>query len=264
MKLDSSNHRKLLAGLVIFIIALIGCGGITMKTFGTAEEQYREAFKEYQKKHYLKAIDGFQKVIYNFSGASMVDSAQYFLAMSYYEQDDYFLAAAEFERLVNNYPGSRFVDDGQYMAGLCFYKSSPGSYGLDQDELKRAIGALEDFVTDNPESELADDAQAAIKDAKERLAKKRYENGRMYFRLKYYDAAGIYFQTVIDEHTDSKWAARALYFMGEIEYNQKRYPEAKSKLDNFLVVYPDHEFAEKARKKLAKIEKNLAKVSEDN
>lgn len=259
-----SLQRKYVLLSIAIMILLAGCGGITMKTYGTAEEQYREAYREYQKESYLKAIDGFQKVIYNFSGSSMVDSAQYFLAMAYYQQNDYFMAAAEFERLINNYPGSQFFDDGQYMAGYCYYKSSPGNYGLDQDELKRAIRTLEDFVVDNPESELNEDARATIREANDRLAQKRYENGRMYFRISRYDAAAIYFQSVIDEHTDTEWAARALYYMGEIDYKQNQFPEAKSKLDNFLIVYPDHKFSGKARKMLAKIDKNLAKSTEDN
>jgi outer membrane protein assembly factor BamD len=240
------------------IIILLGCGGITMKTYPTAEEQYSQAFKEYQKKHYLKAIDGFQKVVFNFSGASMVDSAQFYLAMSYYNQDDFFLAGAEFQRLVNSYPGSPFVDDGQYMMGLCYFKAAPENYGLDQDELDRAIQALLDFVTDYPESELADDARATIDLALERLAKKRYENGRTYYRLGYYQSAGVYFQLVIDDHTDTEWAAKALFHQGEIEYKQDRLEEAKKKYDSFLLVYPDHEYAKKARKRLAGIDKNLA------
>jgi len=250
-----------IAGLV-FLIA--GCGGITMKNYPTAEEQYRQAFKEYQKENYLKAIDGFQKVIYNFSGASMVDSAQYHLAMSYYHQDDYFMAAAEFDRLVNNYPGSPFVDDGQFMAGLCYFKSAPSHYGLDQDELDRALQTLQDFITDNPRSELVDDALAAIEEANARLARKRYENGRMYFRLGYYESARIYFQAVIDEHTDTEWAARALYYMGEIDYKEENYSDARTRFDNFLIVYPDHEFAEKARGMLAKIDGKIGATEENN
>jgi outer membrane protein assembly factor BamD len=252
-------------GLALAAISVIvGCGGITMKNYPTAELQYRNALKEYQKEHYLKAIDGFQKVIYNFSGASMVDSAQYYLAMAYYQQKDYYLAAAEFERLVGTYPGSPFVDDGKYMAGLCYFKASPDHYGLDQDELYRAIDALTDFVTDNPESDLVDDAEATIRAADNRLAHKRYSSGRMYFRLGYYKAAEIYFQTVIDDFTDTEWGARALYYMGELRYKQGSYDAARSTLDNFLVVYPEHDYVPKAIKMLAEIEKKIAETAKNN
>ncbi len=235
-----------------------------MKNYATAEEQYREAYKEFQKKHYVKAIDGFQKVVYSFSGSPMVDSAQYYLAMSYYLDKEYYLAAAEFERVVNNYPGSDFVDDSQYMAGLCYFKSSPKNSGLDQDELTRALEALNDFVTDYPESELVDDARETIKVGMDRLAKKRYQNGRMYFRLGYYKSAGIYFQSVIDEHTDSNWGAQSLYYLAEIELKRKNYSDAKEKFNNFLVVYPEHELTQKAQKKLAEAEEKIAKSTETN
>jgi outer membrane protein assembly factor BamD len=263
MKAKNGSQLIIVVGL-IGVWLLAGCGGVTMKNYATAELQYRNAKTEFQKKHYLKAIDGFQKVIYNFGGSSVVDSAQYYLAMSYYEQKDFYMAAAEFERLATTYPGSPFVDDAQYMAGLCYFKSAPKSYGLDQDELQKALEALNDFVTDNPESELADDARATIAQANERLAHKRYANGRMYYRLGYYDAAEIYFQHVIDEHTNTKWAARALFYTGEIKVKQKKFSEARDIINNFLVVYPKHEYHDKAVKLLTKIDEKIAETAEKN
>jgi len=249
----------------VLIVALIaGCSGVTMKNYPTAEEQYQQSLKEFQKKHYIKAIDGFQKVVYNFSGASMVDSAQYYIAMSQFKQREYYLAAAEFERLVNTYPGSSFVDEAQYMSGLCYFKSAPGNYGLDQTELTKAIGTLEDFITDYPESDAAPEARATIDLARDRLARKHYESGRMYYRLGYYKSASIYFQTVIDDYTDTEWAARSFYYMAEIELKEKHYQDAQTKFNHFLVVYGDHEYAKKAKDKLAEIDKHLATIDEGN
>ena len=118
----------------------------------------------------------------------------------------------------------------------------------------KAIRIMEDFITDFPESDVVDDARATIKDARERLARKRYESGRTYYKFGDYKAANIYFQAVIDENTNSDWAARALYYQSEIEYKDENYKVAKTKLDNFLVIYPDHDFSKKARKILAKID----------
>lgn len=246
---------------VLGLIFLAGCGsGITMKNYNTVEEQFGHSMDAYQAHHYLKAIDGFQKVVYNFSGASMVDSAQYYMAMSYYQNKEYFLAASEFERLVNNYPGSQFVDDAQYMSGLCYFKSAPKHYGLDQEELVKAIDMLQDFVTDHPSSELVADAKETIHLGQERLAHKRFENGRMYFRLGNYKSAKIYFQGVIDDYTTTDYAGRALYYLADIEYKLKNFEEARQKFQNFLVIYPEHELAEKARKKIVEIDKKFAKT----
>ncbi len=263
MKVKRISLRIIFVGLIA-VSLLAGCGGVTMKNYATAELQYRNAMTEFQKENFLKAIDGFQKVIYNFGGSSVVDSAQYYLAMSYYHQEDFYMAAAEFERLATTYPGSPFVDDAQYMAGLCYFKSAPKNYGLDQDELQKAIESLNDFVTDNPESELADEARAVIAQANERLAHKRYANGRMYYRLGYYDAAEVYFRRVIDEHTSTEWAARALFYTGEIKVKQKKFSEARDIINNFLVVYPENEYHDKAVKLLAKIDEKIAETAEKN
>ncbi len=245
---------------VLFTI-IAGCGsGITMKAYNTAEEQYSKSMDAYRGKNYLKAIDGFQKVVYNFSGAQMVDSAQYYLAMSYYQDKDFFLAASEFERLVNNYPGSPYVDDAQYMSGLCYFKSSPKHYGLDQVELFKALEMLHDFVTDYPQSELIPDAKETIKQGRARLANKQYDSGRMYHRLGYYTSARIYFQSVIDDFTDSEFAPQSLYYLAEIEQKTENLVEAKTKLKNFLIIYPEHKFAEKAKDKINEIEKKLAET----
>lgn len=257
-------RRVIILGLLTIAAAavLLDCGSATPKTFATAEEQFRQARQDYDKKHYLRAIDGFQKVIYNFSGATMVDSAQYFLAMSHYQMHDYFMAATEFERLVNNYPGSSFVDNGQYMTGLCYFKASPKNHGLDQKELQQSIQTLQDFLVDHPESDAAEDARATIKAARERLAHKTFDSGWTYYRLGYHESAGIYFQSVIDEYTDTEWAARALFTQGEIARKQKQFATAKEKYSTFLVVYPDHELAGKAGKMLAWIEKHDAEAGD--
>lgn len=250
-------------GLMILTVALIaGCAGTTTKLKGTAEDQYREAWREYQKKHYLRAIDGFQKLIYNFSGAPMVDSAQYYLAMSHFEQNDHFTAASEFERLVSTYPGSPFVDESQYMMGLCLYKATPTHYGLDQDELLRAIVVLRDFESDYPDSPSNADAHATIRLAEDRLARKRYEAGRQYLRLGQYQSAAIYFQKVIDEYTDSEWAARAYFCQGEIDFKQNKLNDARIKFDNFLIVYPTNKLAGNARKMLARIDRARAQSAQ--
>jgi len=148
------------------------------------------------------------------------------------------------------------------MTGLCYFKSSPGNYGLDQTEIQRAIEALEDFITDYPESDAIEDARATLKTARERLAKKRYESGRTYLRLGYFDSADLYFQTVIDEHTGSEWSARALYYQGELNFKRDKYDDALLKFNNFMVVYPEHELVDKARQMIDKTNKKLAETTE--
>jgi outer membrane protein assembly factor BamD len=244
----------IIVGAVISMVYFLGCGSPGIKTAPTAQGQFALAKKEYDKKHYLSAIEGFRKVIFNFPGATMVDTAQFYLAMAYYENEDYELASVEFNRLASNYPKSSYVDDGEYLAGVCYFKNTPENYALDQDELKKAITIMEDFIAENPDSPLVTDAKQIILAARSRLARKEYENGALYFKVADYRAAEIYFQLVIDEYTDTEYAAKALFKLAESSFKLKDYTKASDRFNNFISVYSGNEMIPDANEYLKKIE----------
>ena len=238
----------------IYIISILaGCGGGSKKFGGTVDEQYRLAKREYDKGKYLNAIDSFQRVIFNYPGATVVDTAQYYLALSYYGNQEYELAAVEFNRLRANYPHSHFADDAQYMVGVCYMKNSPSHYALDQEDLKKAITAFEDFIIDNPDSPLVEDAEKSIQEAHTKLARKDYQNGMTYFKMYSYEAARVYFQKVIDDYTDTEYASKALFKMAESYFKEKMYTESRDKFDGYLRLYPGSELADKAKRYLEEI-----------
>lgn len=249
------------AGLMLIMVTLADCGGKSVLTYPTAEEQFARAKQEYDSENYFKAIEQFQRVIFNFPGASVVDTAQYYLALSYFGNEDYELAAVEFRRLANNYPQSDFVDEAQYMSGVCFLKNSPGHYGLDQEDMKRGIQVLNDFLIDNPDSPLIEDARQSVLEGMTKLARKEYENGMLYYKIYDYKAASIYFQFVIDNYTDTKYAAYALFKLSEIAFKREQYTEAMDKFKSFMTIYPSNELTPKAQEYIDEISRRLETVN---
>jgi outer membrane protein assembly factor BamD len=250
-----------LALVLLILLLLIGCGKPAFRMVGNAQDQFALAKREFDKKHWLKAVEGFQRVIFNFPGATIVDTAQYYLAMSYYENEDYELAAVEFQRLMSNYPMSPFLDEAQYMTGVCYLKNTPGHYALDQEDMKRAILTLSDFILDNPDSPLVEDAKQAILDGQTKLARKEYENGMLYYKVYDLRAAEIYFQYVVDNFTNTEYAALSLFKLSEIEYKKKNYPDALEKFNNFIKIYPGNDLISKANEYIDKITRQLETVS---
>ena len=248
--------RLLLLGIMALLM-ISGCTSNKAKLTSTVDEQFRLAKREYDKGKYFNSIDAFQRVIFNFPGATVVDTAQYYLAHSYYGNKDFELAAVEFNRLLVNYPRSAFVDDAQFMVGSCYMKNSPSHYALDQEDLKRAIVAMEDFIIDNPDSPLITDAKALILDARTKLARKEYDNGITYFKMYSYTASRVYFQKVIDEYTDTEYASQALFKIAVSFYKQKMYAESKTKFDSFINLYPNNELIEQIQKYLGKMSDKL-------
>ncbi|HUV30468.1 MAG TPA: outer membrane protein assembly factor BamD [Acidobacteriota bacterium] len=204
--------------------------------------------ERYENGKYVKAVEAFQTLVYNFPGEPVIDTAQYYLALSYFASEDYILAEREFNRLLLNYPSSVYVVHAQFMRAVCFFEGTPGHYGLDQSDLTEAIGQFEDFIIDHPESELMPDARAYLLQAKTRLAKKYYESGMVYVHIGRPSPAATYFQKVIDDFTDTEFAARSSFQMAELEFKRMDYEEARRLFDNFLIVFSDHEWSDKARK----------------
>jgi len=256
------NKKYFAAAIAVLIVISIaaGCGAPGVRLETSAQDQFDLAKKEYDKKHWLKSIEGFQKVIFNFPGADIVDTAQYYLSMSYFNNKEYELSAVEFQRLMTNYPQSAYYDEAQYMNGVSYLENTPGNFALDQEDLKRAIQVLQDFIIDNPDSPLVEEARQVILEGRTKLARKEYENGMLYFKLKQFKSAGIYFQMVIDEYTDTRYAAMSQYRVAEIDYKKKAYAESLIKFNNFITVYPESEMVPDAEEYVEKINSRLETV----
>jgi outer membrane protein assembly factor BamD len=237
--------------LVWFAISLLvsGCGGSKSLATMSASELMTKGKWAYDNKKYLKAIELFQTIVYNYPGESIVDTAQYFLALSYFGNEEYELAGVEFNRLIVNYPASPYFEHAIFMKAVSAFESTPRNYGLDQTDLQDAIKQFEDFVIDFPESQLMADARQYLLAARTRMARKFYEAGIVYVRKRAFEAAKVYFQKVIDEYTDTEYAAQASFQYAEMEFKLGRFDEARQKFEDFKKVFPDHELVDKARKK---------------
>lgn len=241
----------LYASAAIFLIALFtlsGCGKKNNLSVMTQQELFDYGKTHFDNKKYTKAINAFQTLVYNYPGADIIDTAQYYLSLSYFSNKEYELAQVEFNRLAVNYPSSVYFTQALFMKAVCYFEGTPKHYGLDQSDLKQAIKLFEDFIVDYPESELVKDAQAYIAKAKAREAHKAFDSGIVYERLGAYKSAEIYFQLVLDDYTDSEYADDASFKLAYMKYKRKLYNEAETKFKDFTVVFQDSEFIPEANK----------------
>ncbi|MGD8922550.1 MAG: outer membrane protein assembly factor BamD [Candidatus Zixiibacteriota bacterium] len=244
--------RYLAALAVVLLVALLaGCGGRPALSSLSADELFSLGKQKYDAQKYRTSIEYFQKIVYDYPGETIVDTAQYYLALSYFGNEQYQLAQVEFQRLVNYYPSSVYVANAQFMGAVSQFESAPDNYGLDQTPVKEAIRQFEDFIIDYPESELIPDVKAYLNKARTRLAHKDYSAGLTYFRMGAYKSSTVYFQQVIDEYTDTEFASKALFDLGQAEFKMENYEEARQQFENFVTVYPNDPQVEEAKKKAA-------------
>lgn len=258
-------QRALFALFCISTIALMSaCGGPSSGKILPIEDQYSKATKLYERGKFFESAEEFQKVIYNYPGATAVDSAQYFLALSYMHDGQFELAAVEFDRLIRSYPSSPFVTESHFRVGYCYFHAAPKHYGLDQTELVQAIRLMEDFIIDFPDSDFVPEARKSLAAANTRLSAKDFSAAVQYSRIRAWESARIYYQRILDNYPDSEYRAHALLGKGEALYFLSNWDDAAQSLNSYLAQYSDRKHAKKARELLAKVESDRPKAPVDS
>lgn len=248
--MESLNFQKSFLKSFTFILFLAfsslvfySCGSSKGSDITTEdpERAYFLAKSRYDKKDYLDAIDDFNLIKLKFSGSSVVDKAIFYLGMSYYKREEYILAVYEFETMIKSYPTSSLVEDARYNLSMCYYKLSP-AYNLDQTYTKYAINEFQNFLELYPKSKYANEAESRITELKNKLSLKAYKSAELYFNLGNYKSALVYFDNVLDEFFDTKYADDALYGKIQTLIIKKQYDKAKKEIERFESRFPSSEY----------------------
>jgi len=252
-----------MAGIFSLLLLLIaGCGRRDVTLDLTAAERFERGKAFYDDGNYSRAVDEFRVITRQFSGSEFADDAQYYMGMSYFNRSEYILAANEFEILVNTMSGSPLVSDAQYKLAMSYYHLSP-RYDLDQEFTYKAIDEFQTFVDFYPTDEMVPNAEEKIGELNKKLARKQYENAKLYMRMRYYRAATRYFEIVTRQYHDTEYAELAYIGKAEAFIAREQYEEANETLQQFLQRFPESEQRSRARTLEQRITSELTPADED-
>jgi outer membrane protein assembly factor BamD len=244
-KLRITNYLSIL----ILSLVIYSCSSSSKNDIQTddSDKAMVVAMKKYDKKDYLDAIEDFSLIKIKFSGTKIADKAQYYLGMCYFQRKEFILAASEFENLVKNYSASTYSIQGRYQLALCYYNLSP-DYSLDQTYTKYAITELQNFIELYPNDKSASDAEAKIKELKNKLAYKLYKSGELYMMMDDYKAAIIYFENVLQEYFETDYADDALYYKIQALLKRNKSEDALKEIERFEKKFNRSDYFDKIEK----------------
>lgn len=189
------------------------------------EAVFARAKEHFERRKYIDAMEGFREVIYNHPGTRLAAEATFYLGECYFRTKDYQAAVDEYARLLSDYPSSPYADDAQYMMTYGYIKQSP-HYALDQKETgEKAKAAAARFFERFPDSDLAPEVRQLQSSIDEKLARKEYEAGKIYHKMKNPKSARIYFRYVTENYPETTWAVKSRDFLARLD---REYPEKKS------------------------------------
>lgn len=244
-------------GLVFFFA---GCSSTKEIEALSPEARYALSMEKFNNGDYLDAIEDFKIITVQFPGSTVADKAQFYLGQCRYERGEYILAAAEFDLLIRTMPSSQLVPKARYMRAMSYYNLSPRSQ-LDQKYTREAIDDFQSFIEYSPTDSLVKDAEQKITELNDKLAKKQYDDGMLYYRLEYYKAAIVYFNYVLEHYHDSQYADDALLAKARALFQRKQYTESLDAISTLLTKYPDSDLLPEAKQLKSDVEEAMSKTS---
>lgn len=167
-------------------------------------------------------VDVFKAVIKNAPYGDLAASAQYKIGLYLLEKKLYQEARDEFEKVINDYPESEWIKAAKYQIAITdAQRSTKAQY--DQKVTQSAVDEFEDFLEVYPDAELSKKAKGHIQKLRDKEAKNNYVIAQFYEKQKNYKAAKVYYKVVVDDYKQSKWSAKALKKI--LEMNQKEEKE---------------------------------------
>jgi outer membrane protein assembly factor BamD len=199
-----------------FLAAVSSCGGpYTGSKAALPEQKLAIAADLFDRGKYADAAVEYKSFLASFAGDERSDYAQFRLAESYRLDEEYALAAVEYRILINDYGYSEYVDDAFFLEALCAFRQAPRAE-RDQSKSYEALDRVNRFLQLFPSSQRIEEAKSLKLEIHDRLGKKDFLGGKLYFSKELYDAALIYLDKVITNYPSTVWAARSHYYKGLI------------------------------------------------
>lgn len=236
--------QRHIAILILIILALGACAKNKVEL--TTQEKLTQADELYAKKKYARAAVLYDEISFERKSAATA-YATLRQADSYYAINKFTDARAKYQQFINSFPDHQNVSDAYFRIGQCLFEESL-SPQYDQDETISAINAFRDFIDRFPNDTRFGQALEYIRKSQYKIIEKRYQNGYIYYKMKDYSAALMYFDEVIALGNQDALDRQSLFYTTMLYLRQQNQEKAAESFQRMRSRYP----GSKETKKLAK------------
>ena len=176
---------------------------------------YTAAKSMLDRKQYKTAGQMFDEVERQHPYSVWARRAQLMAAFSYYMSRDYQEAILASQRFLSLHPGNKDAPYAYYLVAVSYYEQI-NDVQRDQKITQQALDALTELVRRYPNTSYADDARLKIDLARDHLAGKEMEIGRLYQNQGQLLAAALRFRAVVDDYDTTSHVPEALERLVEV------------------------------------------------
>lgn len=235
------RYLKLSAILALCLLATQSCKSQyeVLLASGDVDAKYEAAMNYYNLKKYQKAAQLFESLAVLTNGTERDDTVQYYWGLSNYRYRDYYTAESNFARFIENFPRSPFASDAAFYRLDCLYRAT-NRWELDQMPTRTCMAAIMEFIRERPDDEHVTTCREMLADLMERLDRKDFEAGKLYYRMEDYPAARIKLQNVLKTNAENVYREDVLYYTAMSSYHYARLSVVNKQKDRYLTFVDDY------------------------
>lgn len=237
--------------IVLFsILCIVGCksnyeqvrsSNDPVKILAAADAYFKE-------ENFQKAQSLYELVIPFYRGKTEAEDVFYNYAYTYYNTNQFILASHYFENFTKTFYNSTRKEEMAFMSAYSNYEMSP-NHKLDQTPSETAIEKLQYFINTYPSSPRLEECNALMDELRLKLENKSYNQGKLYYDLKNYQAAMTSLQNTLKDFPETKRAEELRFLIVKsseelaknsiYEKMENRLMDTIEKSEKYLAKYPD-------------------------
>ena len=212
----------------------------TLLASNDVDAKYKAAMEFFQNKKYTKAAQLFESMSVLTNGTARDDTVQYYWGLSNYRNKDFYTAESNFASFIRNFPRSPFASDAEFYRLDCMYRATY-RYELDQTPTRACMAAISEYEREHPNDAAHLAVCAEMKhDLQDRLDRKDFEAGRLYYRMEDYLAARVKLRNVLKTNADNFYREDVLYYTAMASYHYARLSVRERQRERYLTFVDDY------------------------
>ena len=266
---------RLILSVCFLAIFLLGSSCKTkfekIRISNDADRILKEAHAYYKAGDFYKAQTLYEMAIPAYRGKVEAEDIFFNYAYTHYNVQQYMLASHYFKNFAQTFGNSPKKEEADYMSAYSHYQMSP-AHNLDQTNSEKAIEAFQLFMNTYPESERVKECNELIVGIREKMEKKAYDEGKLYFDLKRYNSATTSLANMLKDFPETDKAAEVRYLIAKASYlladnsvylkKEERFTETIARCNDFLKKHSDTKFQKEVSSFLEDSRKELNKITD--
>ena len=235
------KHTRLIVALLLAVCAAFSCKSEyeVLLEGNDVDAKYAAAFDYFNQGKYVRSAQLFESLSSLTSGTDRGDTVQYYWGLSNYRYHDYYTAETNFTNFVSMYPLSPLAADAGFFRIDCLFRQTL-RYELDQKPTHTAIAAINQYLTENPDTPYRTLCENMLTELDGRLDRKAYENARLYYKMEDYQAASVALKNVLKDDSENIYREDILYHIAMSSYKYASMSVQEKQRERYLVFVDDY------------------------